>query len=120
MVLRVAEREVAPQVPSPTPSAWTCTKAKRPPSMRGRWTPSSRRPHSFPGAAVSFRLRILPPSYSCTEGCTMCLEFSAPFSESLTGKRQYFPGERSRKPQTHRTVEHERVHERIEGGCPGR
>ena len=35
------------------------------------------------------------PSY------TMRLEFSGPSLESLYGKRQYFPGERSRKLQTH-------------------
>jgi hypothetical protein len=33
---------------------------------------------------------------------TMRLEFSEPFLESLNGKRQYFPGERSQKLQTNR------------------
>jgi hypothetical protein len=38
------------------------------------------------------------------------LELSAPFLESLYGKRQYFSGERSRKIQTHRTT---RLHHRF-------
>jgi hypothetical protein len=35
---------------------------------------------------------------------TMRLEFSGPFLESLNEKRQSFPGERSRKLQTHRRL----------------
>jgi hypothetical protein len=34
---------------------------------------------------------------------TMRLEFSGPSLETLNGKRKSFPGERSRKLQTHRT-----------------
>jgi hypothetical protein len=34
---------------------------------------------------------------------TMRLGFSGPSVESLTGKRQFFPGERPQKLQTHRS-----------------